>query len=81
MDRSLAEAMMRDDTFACPRCGGTDFDELHCGPDSYENDITYQADRCKTCDLVYSGWTDRWYEADGCPDGYGVEEWQATENE
>jgi len=25
----------------CPRCGGIEFRELDCGPDTYDDDITY----------------------------------------
>lgn len=44
----------------CPRCGNTTFDEIDCGPDSYEDDIFYISQRCTKCGLWHSGWTDKW---------------------
>ena len=44
----------------CPRCGGTEFNEFDCGPDSYDDDIAYTSETCKTCGLYHSGWTDKW---------------------
>lgn len=44
----------------CPRCNGTAFDEIDCGPGSYDDDITWMADRCKQCGLWYSSWKDKW---------------------
>lgn len=44
----------------CPRCGGTNFRELECGYDTYEDDRTWMADICTACGLYYSGWLDMW---------------------
>jgi hypothetical protein len=43
----------------CPRCKCTEFKEIDCGPDSYEDDIFYTSYICKDCGLYYSGWTDK----------------------
>jgi ribosomal protein S27AE len=53
---------MDDDTVEeqCPRCGGLEFREVECGPDNYENDITYRSDICSNCGLYYSGWSNKW---------------------
>ncbi len=48
------------DTLQCPRCGGTDFTEHDCGPDSYDDDIFYISESCNRCGLWHDGWTDRW---------------------
>lgn len=45
----------------CPRCGNDDFYELDCGPDSYEDDISYTSEKCTKCGLWYDGWNGRWY--------------------
>ncbi len=45
---------------ACPRCGNTSFTKLWCGPDSYDNDITWTSYVCTKCELWYSGWSERW---------------------
>lgn len=44
----------------CPRCGGKQFEQIDCGPDGYEDDITYISDICEGCGLYHSGWTDTW---------------------
>ncbi len=44
----------------CPRCGGNDFYEIDCGPDGYDDDITYGSNICNKCGLYHSGWTDKW---------------------
>jgi hypothetical protein len=44
----------------CPRCGGKDFVEVDCGPDSYDDDIFYISQICQKCKLWHSGWTDKW---------------------
>lgn len=44
----------------CPRCGGKDFLEHDCGPDTYDDDITYTSYQCKSCGLWYDGWRDKW---------------------
>lgn len=56
----------------CPRCGGTDFREIDCGPDGYEDDIVYSSDICTSCGLYHSGWSllwlidcDNWQDEDG----------------
>lgn len=56
----------------CPRCGNTRFDEIDCGPDSYEDDIFYISYRCTECGLWLDGWSNEWY-AD-------IEDWKDTEN-
>lgn len=65
---------------ACPRCGGQEFGERECGPDSYEDDITYTSDVCTRCGLWHSGWTDRWLvDCDTWLDEEGAEEYSARE--
>jgi hypothetical protein len=49
-----------EDTTICPRCGSSDFREVDCGPDSYEDDIAYSSDICNSCGLWHSGWTGKW---------------------
>jgi hypothetical protein len=44
----------------CPRCGGTEFKEVDCGPDSREDDISYTSEICKSCGLWHDGWIDKW---------------------
>jgi hypothetical protein len=44
----------------CPRCGNDKFNEVDCGPDSYDDDIFYISYICKQCGLYNSGWTDKW---------------------
>lgn len=44
----------------CPRCGNTTFREIDCGPDGYDDDITYVSYICTNCGLWYSGWSDSW---------------------
>lgn len=39
----------------CPRCGCEDFKEVDCGPDSWEDDISYTSEICKQCGLWYYG--------------------------
>lgn len=51
---------MKDKALKCPRCGGTQFRELDCGPDSYDDDIVYVSQVCIGCGLYHSGWTDKW---------------------
>jgi len=61
----------------CPRCDSTDFDEHDCGPDSYEDDITYTSYSCKKCGLWYDGWRDDWLIQ---TDGTNVEYWNDSED-
>lgn len=49
------------DELICPRCGGTYFREVDCGPDGYDDDITYTSDICQKCELWHNGWDDKWY--------------------
>ena len=56
----------------CPRCGGTEFTEFDCGPDSYENDIFYTSYKCKRCGLWYDSWREKWY--------VGVDSWRDVED-
>jgi len=44
----------------CPRCGGSNFTERDCGPDTYDDDIFYISEVCTGCGLWHSSWTDRW---------------------
>lgn len=44
----------------CPRCGNTTFTELDCGPDSYDDDVTWTSYVCTKCELWYSDWTEKW---------------------
>jgi hypothetical protein len=44
----------------CPRCGGSEFLEIDCGPDGYDDDITWTSDVCDQCGLWFSGWDGRW---------------------
>ena len=52
---------MRGKPCVCPRCGGTEFEEIECGPDTWEDDVFYISYRCKKCGLWYDGWTEKWY--------------------
>jgi ribosomal protein S27AE len=50
----------------CPRCHGTDFTEIDCGPDSDDDDITYMSfiytnHLCQRCGLFHEAWDDKWY--------------------
>lgn len=45
---------------ACPRCKNGDFEEKTCGPDSYDDDVTWTAYVCKKCGLWYSDWSNKW---------------------
>ena len=49
------------DDDVCPRCGCKDFDEIDCGPDTYDDDITYTSYKCTSCGLWWDGWVDKWY--------------------
>lgn len=44
----------------CPRCHSVIFREVDCGPDTYEDDISYTSDVCVICGLWKSGWTGKW---------------------
>jgi hypothetical protein len=44
----------------CPRCGGTEFRQLDCGPDSYEDDRFWFSYQCRACELWWDGWEDKW---------------------
>lgn len=48
------------DEETCPRCGSHDFTELDCGPDGWDDDITYISLQCNICGLWYDGWVDKW---------------------
>lgn len=68
---------MSHDDLICPRCGGREFRELDCGPDSWEDDIYYISHLCQACGLYYSGWTERWLiDCDTWQDEADCEEWQ-----
>ena len=63
----------------CPRCGSKEFEERDCGPDSYEDDISYTSDVCVSCGLWHSGWTDTWLvDCDSWRDEEYAEEYVAT---
>jgi hypothetical protein len=64
----------------CPRCGGKGFYELDCGPDSYDDDVTWTSYECKKCGLRYSGWYDKWVECDSWPDEEDAPEWKSEES-
>ena len=51
---------MKDD-FLCPRCGCSNFREIDCGPDGYDDDITYTSEICENCGLWWDGWANRWF--------------------
>lgn len=44
----------------CPACFGTNFIEHDCGPDTYDDDITYTSHECSACGLWFDGWRDKW---------------------
>lgn len=46
-------------TEPCPNCG-KEMQEYDCGPDSYDDDITYTSDYCFDCELWCDGWFDKW---------------------
>ena len=63
----------------CPRCKGTEFKEIDCGPDGYEDDIFYLSDICKKCGLYFSGWTNKWYiDCDNWTDEEDSEEYEES---
>ena len=63
----------------CPRCGGKEFTEAICGPDSVEDDISYTSDVCVNCGLWHSGWTDRWLiDCVSCPAELAVRIYDTT---
>lgn len=65
----------------CPRCNNTKFNEIDCGPDSYEDDITYISEICTKCDLYLSGWTNKWLiNCDNWRDEDGAEEFNPSNN-
>lgn len=45
----------------CPRCNSTEFREIDCGPDTYEDDIAYTSYQCTNCGLWYDGWVKKWF--------------------
>ena len=72
--------MSKEDKLICPRCGSSDFDEIDCGPDSYEDDIAYESYRCQKCSLWYDGWGDKWFDnINSWQDVEGAEEWKPEE--
>ena len=62
----------------CPRCGGKEFWEIDCGPDSYEDDISYTSSICKKCGLWFDGWENQWLIH---KDGSNVEGWRETNDD
>ena len=61
----------------CPRCGNTAFSERDCGPDSYDDDITYTAYICNKCGLWFDGWVDKWLINE---DGSNLDSWREAED-
>jgi len=55
----------------CPRCGSTEFLDLDCGPDTWDDDVTYISYKCEKCGLWYDGWHNKWY--------INVDSWQEVE--
>jgi transcription elongation factor Elf1 len=45
----------------CLRCGNEIFEEIDCGFDSYDNDISYSSYKCKNCGLWFDGWMKKWF--------------------
>jgi len=62
----------------CPRCGYTDFRDVDCGPDSWDDDIFYISYVCKKCSLWYDGWKNKWLVLN---DGSNVTSWQETDSD
>lgn len=44
----------------CPHCKGFVFREVDCGPDTYEDDISYLSYECAACKLWFDGWQGKW---------------------
>lgn len=44
----------------CPRCHSTEFTNVDCGPDTYEDDIFYISHICIGCKLWWNGWDGKW---------------------
>ena len=60
----------------CPRCKGTKFREVDCGPDGWDDDITYASEVCECCGLWLDGWVDKWFvDVDYWQDTEGAEEY------
>ena len=68
----MDEIKNNEDNLICPRCGESDFDEVDCGPDSYDDDVTYTSYRCQGCKLWYDGWVNKWFD--------DIESWRDTED-
>ena len=65
----------------CPRCDGIEFREVDCGPDGWDDDITYTSEVCENCGLWHDGWVDKWLlDVDNWNESEGAEEWK-KENE
>ena len=45
----------------CPRCNSASFRDIDCGPDGYDDDITYTSNICNNCGLWFDGWRNKWY--------------------
>lgn len=69
----LNQFNFRKETRHCPKCNNTEFIEHDCGPDTYEDDITYTSFSCIKCGLWFDGWISKWYE--------NVTSWSDTEGE
>jgi hypothetical protein len=58
----------------CPRCGGSTFREHACGPDSFEDDVTYTSLECLSCGLWWDGWRGVWLiDCESCADEDGAD--------
>lgn len=70
------------DEMVCPRCGGTSFYEVDCGPDGYDDDITYTSEVCERCVLWYDGWVGKWFvDVSSWRDVEGAERFTGSEPE
>lgn len=70
----------KEESFACPRCGGTDFEERSCGRDTWDDDLTWISYICLGCELWYSGFTCVWLiDCDSWQGEEGAERWPTSE--
>jgi len=61
----------------CPRCGNVKFNERDCGPDGFDDDISYVSFICTKCGLWFDGWVDNWLVDEN---GSNIEDWQDSED-
>ena len=65
----------------CPRCGNNKFREIDCGPDGWDDDITYTSEICTKCELWYDGWQNKWLiDCDGWRDAEDCDEFIEQED-